>query len=335
MDRPVAEFARMVVAVGRSAGADAIVCVTDDGVLFREVHDLAEAMRVVAATPSRRTSEVLRATGADVVYLPARILSKFRQAQHAVSMAAHDGKIISGEMIACAVGHDGSGEGGDLVLLMDVDPNAVDIAVHELVKLTDGIKPDVLEAAIAVACRIGQASHRGRRIGAMLALGDSENVLADSRQLVFNPFRDRDEKERMLTDPAIHGMLVELSKLDGAFVVRGDGLIRTAGTFLTPGSALISLPPGLGTRHATAAKVSARTRATVVTVSAGDGNVRIFSHGEVVLQMDPSVEFPPAPRPQPVEQEPGLSNRGLSATGRSDLHPSGDCGDTGRKQEDR
>ena len=64
-------------------------------------------------------------------------------------------------------------------------------------------------------------------------LGDSFKVQEGSKQLVPNPFQGHKKANRMLTNPDIHDALVELSKLDGAFVLRGDGFIQAAGVFLT------------------------------------------------------------------------------------------------------
>ena len=93
-------------------------------------------------------------------------------------------------------------------------------------------------------------------------LGDSLKVLEGSRQLVPNPFQGHDKANRMLTNPEIHDALVELSKLDGAFVLRGDGFIQAAGFFLTSPPAETELVSGLGTRHAAAAAVKMRAAAT-------------------------------------------------------------------------
>jgi len=91
----------------------------------------------------------------------------------------------------------------------------------------------------------------------------------------------------MLTNPDIHDALVELSKLDGAFVLRGDGFIQAAGVFLTSPPTEAELVSGLGARHAAAAAVTMRTMATAIVVSATDGKVRAFSGGKMVPQIDP------------------------------------------------
>ena len=120
-------------------------------------------------------------------------------------------------------------------------------------------------------------------------LGDSLNVLERSKQLVPNPFQGHDKANRMLTNPDIHDALVELSKLDGAFVLRGDGFIQSAGVFLTSPPAETELVSELGTRHVAAAAVTMRTAATAIIVSATDGLVRAFSGGRLVLQIDPEI----------------------------------------------
>ena len=75
-------------------------------------------------------------------------------------------------------------------------------------------------------------ARRGKRIGTIFMLGDSLKVQEGAKQLIPNPFHGHEEATRRLTNPDIHEAIVELSKLDGAFVVRGDGFIQTAGTFL-------------------------------------------------------------------------------------------------------
>jgi len=42
-----------------------------------------------------------------------------------------------------------------------------------------------------------------------------------------------------------------------------------------------------------AAGVTARTHATAIVVSATDGNVRVFSGGKLVMQLDPDVPYGP------------------------------------------
>jgi len=147
---------------------------------------------------------------------------------------------------------------------------------------------------LEVACRIGQVSNRGKPIGALFVLGDSERVLEGAKQLIPNPFHGHEATDRMLNNRKVQDALVELAKIDGAIVCRGDGFVRTAGAFLSVTEEReVDVPPGLGTRHVTGAAISARTDATAVVVSSTDGNVRVFAGGKLVLQLDPTVTSAP------------------------------------------
>jgi DNA integrity scanning protein DisA with diadenylate cyclase activity len=77
----------------------------------------------------------------------------------------------------------------------------------------------------------------------------------------------------------------EFSALDGAFVVREDGVVLSAGTQLLPSVAHSQLPGGLGTRHAAAAGITASTKALAVCVSQSTGAVAVFKGGRLVTNL--------------------------------------------------
>jgi DNA integrity scanning protein DisA with diadenylate cyclase activity len=291
--RSNAELVRLIIQVAEATQPAAIICVTETGALAQRLYDLLNRFRIIAATTNRDTYEALIQTDLEAIRLPLHAADKYNQVRHAISVALRSTTVSIGDLVACTIGRNVYPREGDLVVLTEVEPSLETIAVSDLLKLTDGIRPTVLEAAVIIAGKIGRAARRGKRIGALFTLGDSVKVLKDSRQLVPNPFYGHDDATRRLTNPDIYDALVELAKLDGAFVVRGDGFIQTAGAFLTAPQGEMDIPIGLGARHATAAAVTKRTMATAVVVSATDGNVRVFSEGKMVLQMDPDVAHGP------------------------------------------
>jgi DNA integrity scanning protein DisA with diadenylate cyclase activity len=110
-------------------------------------------------------------------------------------------------------------------------------------------------------------------------------VLAQSRSLVLNPFQGHPEAGRNLLDPALEETIKEFAGLDGAFVVRGDGVVLTAGTLLVPARGYPQLPGGLGARHAAAAGITASTGAVALCVSQSTGTVTVFQSGRVVADL--------------------------------------------------
>ena len=283
------DLAKTVVSVAKATQVDCIICITETGALAQYLFRLSGGFRVIATTTNGETYDTLKKAGMEVIRLPLRTADKYTQIRHAISVILRSSSISAGDFVVCAIGRDVYQEGGDLVVLTEVEGSLKKPAVYDLLKLTDGIQPTVLESAVMVACKIGRAARRGKRIGAIFMLGDSISVLEGSKQLVPNPFQGHDKANRMLTNPGIHDALVELSKLDGAFVVRGDGFIQAAGAFLTSPATETELVSGLGARHAASAAVTMRTTAMAIVVSATDGQVRGFSGGKMVIQIDPEI----------------------------------------------
>ncbi len=283
----------MVVRIAEAAKAHTIICVTERGAFAQQLLGSPGQCRIIAATATPETYDVLTKAGLLTLRLPLHAIDKHRQIRHVLSVALKSNSVSAGELVVCAVGQDVYPGEASLVVVTEVEPDLEELVITDLVKLTDGIRPKALDYAVAIACKVGRAARRGKRIGAMFMLGDSLKVLEGSKQLIPNPFQGHDKANRTIMNPDIQDAIVELSKLDGAFVVRGDGFIQTAGVFLAAFKVDVELPAGLGARHAAAAAVTARTAATGVVVSATDGNVRVFSGGRMVLRMDPDIEHGP------------------------------------------
>jgi DNA integrity scanning protein DisA with diadenylate cyclase activity len=106
-----------------------------------------------------------------------------------------------------------------------------------------------------------------------------------SRQLILNPFQGISEAERNALDPPIREAVKTFSALDGAFVIREDGVVLAAGRYLLTMSRDVKLPMGLGARHSAAASISAESKAVAITVSQTTGTVRVFREGEIALEL--------------------------------------------------
>lgn len=279
-------LARALFAMAETVGAGVVMCIDETVAACLRVRREAGGLRFLAASASKEACDELARAGADAVPLPVRVMGRFRQAEHAIGVALQRGKLTGEDRVACSVGCR-PGTTGLFVLVLDVGQERSAFAAEGWVREADGVRAVVIEAAIEMASEVARAALRGKRLGAIFMLGDSGKVLEGSRQLVPNPFESIDPGERSLLNPSIRETLVELAKLDGAFVARGDGLVRTAGTFLSADAADTRVPVGLGARHLAAAAATSRTRAVGVVASATDGHVRVFSRGELVAEIDP------------------------------------------------
>ena len=147
---------------------------------------------------------------------------------------------------------------------------------------------EALEFLIELAVEIAREGREGRRIGTLFTLGDERAVLAKSRPLILDPLDRHPESLRSVSDPNLRGTIKELAQLDGAFVVRGDGVFVGACRYLEPLGAQVEVPLGLGSRHIAAANVSAVTGAIGIVVSESSV-VRLFCHGKLVGEIIPEL----------------------------------------------
>ena len=116
-------------------------------------------------------------------------------------------------------------------------------------------------------------------------LRDTENVLAKSRQLILNPFAGHRVEDRMVTNHDIRENIKELAQLDGAFVIRGDGLIEAAARYITVDTSAVGIGKGLGTRHSSIAGITLVSKAVGIVVSQSGGKISIFRDGQMLQEI--------------------------------------------------
>jgi DNA integrity scanning protein DisA with diadenylate cyclase activity/mannitol/fructose-specific phosphotransferase system IIA component (Ntr-type) len=147
------------------------------------------------------------------------------------------------------------------------------------------IKPEVLERVMGIAGELAVEGREGKPAGTIFTIGDTNSVNAYVRQLIINPFRGYSEAERNILDPSLDETIKEFSSIDGAFIITGDGVVLSAGSYLRPDANVDSLPSGFGTRHAAAAGITACTKALSITISESTGTVTLFKNGRIVMSL--------------------------------------------------
>ena len=150
------------------------------------------------------------------------------------------------------------------------------------------VKPEVLERVIGLAGEIAVEGREGKPVGTIFVLGDTNSVNAHVRQLIINPFRGYSEAERNILDPGLDETIKEFASIDGAFVITGDGIVLSAGSYLKPPSTteeVATLPGGYGARHLAGASITACTNSLAITISESTGTVTIFKGGVIMMSI--------------------------------------------------
>ena len=150
------------------------------------------------------------------------------------------------------------------------------------------VSAGVMDALIDLAVSIGVEGWEGRPVGALFVVGDSNTVMEKSKQLTLNPFQGYSEDEKNIMNPDVRHALHAFAVLDGAFVVREDGVVVAAGRYLNfDEEEEVDVPLGLGARHMAAAGISRDSESIAIVVSQTSGSVRVFRHGKVALELAP------------------------------------------------
>jgi DNA integrity scanning protein DisA with diadenylate cyclase activity len=146
---------------------------------------------------------------------------------------------------------------------------------------------ETLRAVVDLATQIGREGREGHPVGTMFVVGDTRKVMEMCRPINFNPFRGYSDAERDIRDPRVREQIKDIAQLEGALIIRRDGVAVAACMYVSAPAEGITLSKGLGTRHWAAAAVSRKTKAVAVVVSQSSGTVRLFQNGEVVLHIEP------------------------------------------------
>lgn len=228
--------------------------------------------------PSAEISSILR--------LPNIPLTRMAQIKLAVVIALSEGYVKSGDKIVCLTGIPSFGS-LDCIVVLDIGKERELLISTHVSQIAKNIPSEVFEAMLNLAVELASQGREGKPVGTTFVLGDHEKVLQFSRQAIFNPFHGYPEEERHLMNPQLRETLKEFAALDGAFVIRDDGIVLCAGRHLNAALAsTVDLPQGLGSRHISAAGITSVTGAVAIVISESTGDVRIFKDGAIFMEIE-------------------------------------------------
>jgi DNA integrity scanning protein DisA with diadenylate cyclase activity/mannitol/fructose-specific phosphotransferase system IIA component (Ntr-type) len=203
---------------------------------------------------------------------------RMAQLRSAMLVALTRGIISFNDRICCVGGITGSNQ-FDTLVVVDVEREFQTLLTGQTDLLPEDVKPEVLERVIAVATELAVEGREGRPVGCLFVVGDTTKVEKLIKPLVLNPFYGYKEEDRNILNPFMDETVKEFSSIDGAFVIRGDGVVVSAGSLIQAMDNDHALPSGLGSRHAAGAAVSVATHCISIVVSSSTGQVTLFRRG--------------------------------------------------------
>lgn len=184
-------------------------------------------------------------------------------------------------------GEDGQPQPIDSLSVIHLGEHLERLTAQDLRRLDTQVPLETLRAVVDLATEIGREGREGHPVGTILVVGDTPKVLKMCRPINFNPFRGYSRAERDVRDRKVREQIKELAQLDGAIIIRRDGIAVAACMLVDTPTEGITLSKGLGSRHWTAAGISRSTKALAVVVSQSTGTVRLFQNGQLMLHIEP------------------------------------------------
>jgi diadenylate cyclase len=224
-----------------------------------------------------------------IIHIPRVSFTRLSQIKIAITKGISAGYFDKGDKLVCLTGIPKFGY-VDSVFIIDVGKEFEILTSGEVTDFFEGVNPEVFETVLNIAVELAAQGREGRSVGTIFILGDIEKVLQLSRQMIMNPFMGYEEDERNILDHTLRETIKEYSALDGAFIVRSDGVLVTAGRHLSAAFEGKDFPKGLGSRHIAAAGITSVTNAIAIVVSESSGTVRIFKNGKIFVDIEKAVE---------------------------------------------
>ncbi len=229
------------------------------------------------------TTESLSEDEAIDAVLPIRSFSnhRFSQLRSAVLIGLTRGVFTSNDRLCCVGGLPQSNQ-FDSITVVDIEREFQTVLTTKSDMLPPSVKPEVIERVLAIATELAVEGREGHPVGCLFALGNAEKLSEFAKPLILNPFYGYKDEDRNILNPFMDETVKELSSIDGAFIIRGDGVLVSAGSLLHAPDYSHELPGGLGSRHAAAAAITQAVDCLCVVVSGSTGQVTLFRKGKML-----------------------------------------------------
>jgi DNA integrity scanning protein DisA with diadenylate cyclase activity len=276
----------------REMPADAVLLLTETNLDWDAVREhLGGCRLLIAAQDGTLTQKLKEEHGLTVLDIdPGPTPTQERMSLALLEAVASEKLHTGADVVALYNGieaEEGKPEHIDSLSVIHLGEHLERLSAQELRKLDTKVPLETLRAVVDLAAEIGREGREGKPVGSMFVVGDTRKVMSMARPINFNPFRGYSDAERDIRDRKVREQIKDIAQMEGAIIIRRDGVAIAACMFLDVLADGITLSKGLGTRHWAAAAISRKTNAIAVAVSQSSGTVRIFQDGKVVLRIEP------------------------------------------------
>lgn len=179
---------------------------------------------------------------------------------------------------------------GDVHSVVVVDITDIPF-IKKIADLAANVDYAIIKAVLNLSIEIAREGREGKIIGTAFIVGDTDNVLSRSHQLILNPYEGHPREVRDIRDESNWEAVKEFAQLDGMFIVDEMGYLQAAGRYIDASSRGIEMLPGMGGRHLAAAAITKYTKSVAVTVSGSGGTITVYQGGHEVFKLNPRISI--------------------------------------------
>lgn len=196
------------------------------------------------------------------------------QIKYLLLLSCADGTIKSSDRVLCFVSNS-----IDSIIFFDARDIGITYLKGEIEKR---IPIELLESTLNLSFEIVKEGTEGSASGSLFVLGDTENVLKHSQQLIINPLKGHSTKKRSIFNEKNLETIKNFAQIDGATIINENGEVIACGRYINIYGDVEQ--SGLGCRHLAGISISKTTKAIVVVVSSSRV-IRIFKDGGEIFKI--------------------------------------------------
>jgi diadenylate cyclase len=283
--QPESTFLKESMAMARKLNVDHFLYVCEDTPPIEALKHRALRKKVIVATSSEKAGALCEEHGFRFEIIPGYAFERFEKIKVALGTCVSTGLLKEGMWVLCVAGQLNS-TNMDTCLYTKIGDHSEEQAALGVLHAGEHFSSQVLEAILNIALSVGYEGFEGSPVGTIFVVGDSTSVMEKSKQLTLNPFQGYSEDEKNILDPRVRDAIKNFCILDGAFIIREDGVVLAAGRYLrSPEDLELELPLGLGTRNAAAMAITKTSNCISFVISKTTGAVRIYKDGSLAVEL--------------------------------------------------
>jgi len=278
------------VKMARDVKAGIVLLCADVKKEFAELpEDVKKSIHFILVTQENENLPEMLAKYVRKLDVPNVNLTRMGKIKIAIAKGIVSGLLKRNDKIICLSGVPKFGY-ADSIFFIDAGKEFEILTYDFISDIVEAVEPEVFNAVLNIACELAAQGRESRKVGTIFVLGDDEKVMQLSRQMIMNPFQGHPEEDRNILNPDLEETIKEYSSIDGAFVIKSNGVIITAGRHLSAALESRDFPSGLGSRHIAAAGITNLTKAVAIVVSQSTGDVTVFKNGRLFVTIEKPVE---------------------------------------------